>query len=238
MQPIFIQGDLFEGFNFQKTKNDTLTEINRKDKFSKGLIRNLDENGTFRYTPRHEIPLLKPYNAEIPIRLVPYCNIAKEPDYVCPHFYIDDSRTSGIYNNIEHFTQKIRRFKYVIAPDRSMYCGAPLALNLHTLFVNRAVAAYWQEHNIKVIPSFNGGDANSFDYCLEGLPIHSVLATGNVGVLKNKETTYLWKCLVEKAIIELEPTALLIYGNKIEFKNEANLPIYWYKDYIHTNLRH
>lgn len=78
MQPIFIQGDLFEGFNFQKTKNDTLTEINIKDKFSKGLIRNLDENGTFRYTPRHEIPLLKPYNAEIPIRLVPYCNIAKE----------------------------------------------------------------------------------------------------------------------------------------------------------------
>lgn len=204
---------------------------------SNKLWRNLDENHSFRYVSQYDIPQLEPYNGPIPPNLVPYCDLthAKEDD--CPHFYIDDTRVPAMGNNIEHFTNRLRKYKYVIAPDYTMYCGAPVAVNLRSLFLNRSIAAYWQEHGLQVIPSFNGGDAQSFEYCLTGMPQNSIIACGNVGVQQSAIATQLWTCLVEKAINELHPTALLIYGTKIEFRHPSELPIYWYTDFIHSKLR-
>lgn len=199
--------------------------------------RNLDVNNTFEYVAPYDIPQLKPYTGVIPPNLIPYCNLANATEMDCPHFYIDDTRIPAMGNNIEHFTKRLQRFKYVIAPDYTMFCGAPFPVNVRALFLNRSIAAYWQEHGLNVIPSFNGGDAESFRYCLAGMPQHSVIACGNVGVIQSPIATKLWKYLVEKAIEELQPTALMIYGTQIDFTHQSNLPIYWYNDFIHSKLR-
>lgn len=230
---------LFDDREFQRRIRPSLKREVTWDttRASNRTIRNLDENSLFRYVEPFDIPQLLPYNGEIPQRLVAYCNISRALDDDCPHFYISDSRYPMMGNNIEHFTERLRRFRYVIAPDYSMYCGAPFSVNLHSLYMNRAIAAYWQEHGLQVIPSFNGGDAQTFEYCLAGMPKNSVIACGNVGVLQSPIATKLWKCLVEKAVTELEPTALMIYGTKIDFMHPSDLPVYWYTDFIHSKLR-
>ena len=167
-------------------------------KATKKIWRNLDEFNTFKYVTPYDIPQLKPYNGTIPKRLVPYCNLSKATDNDCPHFYIDDNRIPMMGQNIEYFTKRLARFPHVIAPDYTMYCGAPFAINLRSLFMNRSIACYWQEHGLHIIPSFNGGDAQTFDYCLAGLPKYSVIACGNVGVSRSIISLKLWKCLVEK----------------------------------------
>lgn len=199
--------------------------------------RNLDVNSTFRYIPPYDIPQVNPYVGSIPQRLVPYCNLSKAAEMDCPHFYMDDTRVPAMGNNIEHFTKRLQRFQYVIAPDYTMFCGAPLVVNLRALFLNRSIAAYWQEHGLNVIPSFNGGDASTFDYCLAGMPHNSVIACGNVGIAQSNIATTLWKCLVEKAIAELKPTALMIYGTQIDVTFPSELPVFWYTDFIHSKLR-
>ena len=201
------------------------------------LWRNLDENNSFKYVSQYEIPQLASYTGPIPPSLIPYCDLSHAKEDDCPHFYIDDTRIPAMGNNIEHFTKRLRKYKYVIAPDYTMYCGAPLAINLRSLFLNRSIAAYWQEHGLNVIPSFNGGDAQTFDYCLAGMPHNSVIACGNVGIKQSPIATKLWKYLVEKAIAELEPIALLIYGTQIDFTCPSGLPVYWYPDFINSKLR-
>lgn len=236
MKSELFDGVLFEDFNTQQNEN-LLNQINNPIRGSKNVWRNLDEFGTFRYIQPYDIPELKPYNGLIPLDLVAYCDIGRAHRCSCPHFYIDDNRLPMMGNHIEHFTERLRRFNYVIAPDYTMYCGAPLPVNLRSLYLNRSIAAYWQEHGLNVIPSFNGGDAESFKYCLLGLPKYSVLSCGNVGVSHSSISVKLWKCLVEKVVRELEPTALIIYGTKIEFEHRNDLKIYWHEDYIHSKLR-
>jgi hypothetical protein len=204
---------------------------------SSKLWRNLDENNSFKYVSQYDIPQLDSYNGPIPPNLIAYCDISRAKEDDCPHFYIDDTRIPAMGNNIEHFTKRLRKFQYVIAPDYTMYCGAPLAVNLRSLFLNRSIAAYWQEHGLQVIPSFNGGDAQTFDYCLAGMPKNSIIACGNVGVKQSPIATKLWRCLVEKAIAELTPTALLIYGTQIDFTCPSGLPVYWYPDFINTKFK-
>ena len=230
---------LFDDREFLRRKRPPVNKVKPWDTYraSAKTWRNLDENLSFQYVGQYDIPLLKPYNGPIPPRLIPYCNLSHASATDCPHFYIDDTRIPLMGNNIEHFTKRLRQFQYVIAPDYTMYCGAPLPVNLRSLFLNRSIAAYWQEHGIQVIPSFNGGDAQSFAYCLAGMPCNSVIACGNVGVKQSAIATKLWKRLVEKAIDELQPTALIIYGTKIDFNHPSELPIYWYNDYINSKLR-
>ena len=239
MKVNFIQGDLFNSFVSTATETVLFHNVfveNFSIKYG-FLLPNLDVNHTFTYESVYDIPKLVPYNDAVPSRIIPYKGISRAFHTDCPCFYMNDSETPLLYKNIEHYTRRLSRFDYVIAPDWSMYCGAPLIVNLQSLFLNRAVAAYWQEHGLNVIPSFNGGDAKTFDYCLLGIPKHSVLSTSNVGVEGNYVATRLWVALVEMAIKELEPTALIIYGTRIEFRHPKDLPVYWHDDFIHYRLR-
>ena len=52
----------------------------------------------------------------------------------------------------------------------------------------------------KLTAFVNGGDAQSFEYCLTGMPTNSVIACGNVGIALSPIATKLWKCLITKAI--------------------------------------
>lgn len=235
----FLQGDLFNNFVSATTETTLSQQVSGTQNSNKRvfLCPNLDVNHTFTYDSKYEIPALSPYNGSVPSKIIPYKAISNASHTDCPCFYMNDPETPLLFNNIEYYTDRLSKFDYVIAPDYSMYCGAPLPVNLQSLFVNRAVAAYWQEHGLNVIPSFNGGDAKTFDYCLVGMPKQSIIATSNVGVSHSPITRRLWIALVEMAIKELEPTALIIYGTKIAFRHPDGLPVYWHEDFIHYRLR-
>jgi len=232
----FSQGDLFNAFFSSSTETMSFQNAfgNMQKNKRRMLCPNLDVNHTFSYDSRYDIPILAPYNGPVPKKIIPYKAISNASYQDCPCFYMNDSEIPLFQNNIEHYTNRLSKFKYVIAPDHSMYCGAPLPVNLQSLYVNRSVAAYWQEHGLNVIPSFNGGDAKTFDYCLSGMPKNSIIATGNIGVSHSSITQRLWVALVEMAIRELEPTALIIYGTKIDFKYSKDLPVYWHDDFKQT----
>ena len=70
----------------------------------------------------------------------------------------------------------------------------PLAMwvNRDSVYHSRFITAYWQKCGYQVIPTASWGDANSFKYCFEGLPEHSVIAVCGIGHDQDKSRKTLW----------------------------------------------
>jgi len=185
---------------------------------------------------KYEMPEVKAYTGEIPIALTPYSMKDTGNTHGALHFYIDDYRFTGMYmwGHLSQFTEKVTPYKMVIAPDFSVYLDQSLALNLFQLYQNRFVSAYWQSEGLQVIPSVSWGNADSFEYCFDGLPQNSVLSIGGVGNSHHASMLQLWEYGVNLTIEQLHPKALIMYGAP----KKLDLPVetYYYKDFINAKF--
>ena len=74
-----------------------------------------------------------------------------------------------------------------------------------------------QRYGIEVIPTLSWGDADTFDFAFEGLPVNSVVSVSTVGVLNDSEILAIWKAGMDEAIRRLKPSAVVVYGNDIDY---------------------
>lgn len=125
-------------------------------------------------------------------------------------------------------------YKTVIAPDFSIYLDQSRILNLFQLYQNRVATAYWQSIGLQVIPSVSWGNADSFEYCFEGLPQHSVIAIGGLGNAHHPSMIKLWEYGVHQTIEHLNPTALIIYGAP----TQLDLPVetHYFQSFINSKF--
>ncbi|MBP5724870.1 MAG: DUF4417 domain-containing protein [Bacteroidales bacterium] len=188
------------------------------------------------FTLRNEFPKVSAYKGDIPSQLTRFNELSHKHYNRCLHFYQYDYTFDSVWHRLEFYTPKIAKFRYVIAPDFSLYVDTSKQLNYQSLYRNRFVTAYWQQCGVKVIPSASWGNADSFEYCFEGLPQNSVIAIGSVAVKSCEDSIMLWRYGVSQVIQQLNPTALLIYGSRIEFDNQGT-QTYYYNDFINTKFR-
>ncbi len=71
---------------------------------------------------------------------------------------------------------KLKDYKGVLSPDFSMYLEMNRTLQLYNTFRNRWCGAYLASKGIKVIPTINWGNEDTFDFCFEGVPKGSIVA--------------------------------------------------------------
>ena len=71
---------------------------------------------------------------------------------------------------------KLKDYKGVLTPDFSMYLEMNRTLQLYNTFRNRWCGAYLASKGIKVIPTINWGNEDTFDFCFEGVPKGSIVA--------------------------------------------------------------
>ena len=115
----------------------------------------------------------------------------------------------------------------------------PLAMwvNRDSVYHSRFITAYWQKCGYQVIPTASWGDANSFKYCFEGLPEHSVIAVCGIGHDQDKSRKTLWHIAVHRLIAEKKPTALVIYGGKQEDYQQLPVKVKYIPDFINQHFR-
>lgn len=202
------------------------------------FYQNINISAGLDFVGKYELPKVMAYTGDVPFALTPYSMKDTGNTNGAIHFYVDDYRFVGMYmwGNLAHFTEQVSRYKTVIAPDFSVYLDQSRILNLFQLYQNRVVAAYWQSVGLQVIPSVSWGNAESFEYCFDGLPQNSVLALGGLGNAHHKSMTELWEYGVRLTIERLHPTALIIYGAP----KHLELPVktYNFENFIKTKLRH
>lgn len=138
---------------------------------------------------------------------------AKETDTKAVHFFLDDYRFTALWSYPDRYVEMLKRFKYVLAPDFSLYTDFPKALQIYNHYRKHWLGAYWQMNGINVIPTIGWSDKESFEWCFDGEPRNSVVAVSSVGTQKSKESKQKFLDGYMEMVKRLEPTQIIFYGN-------------------------
>ena len=129
------------------------------------------------------------------------------------HFFVDDYRFNGIYDNPEKTFDKYSQYKFLLSPDYSTYADMNLWRQLESVAKNRWVGAYWQSKGLTVIPTISWGLSQSFDFCFDGVEKHSVVAIGMIGCKKNRINFMRgYNAMLEK----IQPEKIICFGTPFD----------------------
>lgn len=111
-------------------------------------------------------------------------------------------------------------FGYYAPGDMSRYCEVdlddvsdmPLAMQIYNHYRKHWLAAYWQQCGIHVVPTLCWSNKQSYEWCFDGEPQHSIVAISSVGTQKSKQNQALFEKGVRAALARLEPSEILWYG--------------------------
>lgn len=146
------------------------------------------------------------------------------------HFFVDDYRFSGIYNNPERTLDKYSQYDFLLTPDFSTYSDMNLWRQLESVAKNCWIGAYWQGFGLTVIPTISWSDIESFSFCFDGVEKYSVVAVGMIGC-KHEKKAFLkgYDIMLER----IEPEAIICLGSPFEEMKGNIIKI----DYLSTRRR-
>lgn len=130
------------------------------------------------------------------------------------HFFLYDYKFEKLWENPEPFVDQLKPYRAVLSLDFSMYTEMPLAMLLYNTFRNRWCGAYLASKGLRVIPTVNWGNEDSFDFCFEGIPKGSVVAVSTYMVSEHNnhadQKEYFLKGY-EEMLRRIEPEMILCY---------------------------
>lgn len=198
----------------------------------KGQTRILEQNilnlsyAQFEGVGEYDIPEMLPIEIDnlkdIPIEGFNYALKETHPEKIGIHFFLHDYQFERVWKYPDRYVEVLKKFAFVLSPDFSPYADMPKALQIYNLYRNRWCGRYWQEHGIKVIPTFTMGDTDMFKTFCCGIPKYSTIAIstmgegrwGNFKALKNW-----WDIIID----ELQPNTILLYGKDLSKELSGNI---------------
>lgn len=148
-------------------------------------------------------------------------------------FCVDDKYFLGTWSHPEKWITKLRGFKYVIAPDWSVYSNAPVMYNMWNHYRKHWLSAYWQYYGVNIIPLIRWSLEDTFEWCFDGEPKNSVVFVSSIGVDKSVEVKEIFLkgffCMMER----LTPVKVLCLSNKTPLAEivEYVTPVYRARPY-------
>lgn len=164
-----------------------------------------------------QMPIIKNNNF-IPKELIGF-NYAKSSKNknVGIHFYVDDYQFERVWNYPEKYLDVLMEYDCILSPDFSLYMDMPMPMKIWNVYRSRQIGAYYQSKGIKVIPTISWAEKETFEFCFQGIPKGSVVSISTVGVKRDKDAMKVWEDGVTAMIEQIEPSAILIYGGKLDY---------------------
>lgn len=161
----------------------------------------------------YEIPLIRKdditFDDFIGFNFAKSCKNSKDK---CLHFYLDDYQFTRLWNRPNNYINLISQFSCVCSPDYSLYTDFPKAIQIYNHYRKHWLAAYWQLHGIKVIPTINWSDKDSFAWCFDGEPKNATVTISSVGTQNDKIKRLLFLQGYDEMMKRLEPKKIIFYG--------------------------
>lgn len=178
-----------------------------------------------------QMPIIKKDNF-IPSKLIGfnYAKTSKEKD-VGIHFYLDDYQFERLWNNPEEYIDILRQYECILSPDFSLYMDMPMPMKIWNIYRSRLIGQYYQSQGIKVIPTLSWAEAETFEFCFEGIPKGSIVSISTIGVKNNKEALKIWRAGVDELIKRIEPSTILIYGGKLDY-DYGDIEVIYYENQV------
>lgn len=135
------------------------------------------------------------------------------------HFFVDDYRFSGVYDNPQKSLNRYSQYAFLLSPDFSTYAEMELWRQIESVAKNRWVGAYWQSKGLTVVPTISWGLAQSFEFCFDGVEQNATVAVGMIGCKRNKNGFMRgYNAMLER----LKPSKILCFGTPFE-EMEGNI---------------
>lgn len=141
----------------------------------------------------------------------------KHPEDKVLHFFLDDYQFERVWKEPDKYIPYLRKFRYVIAPDFSLYVNHPKAVQIFNHYRKHWCARYWQDHGVNVIPCICWSDESSFEWCFDGTPKHAPICISTIGGFGNHvDNREAWLSGYKECVRVLEPSQILIFGEVYE----------------------
>ena len=128
------------------------------------------------------------------------------------HFFVDDYRFNGIYNNPEKSLAKYSQYAFLLTPDFSTYADMSLWRQIESVAKNRWCGAYWQSKGLTVIPTISWSTPRSFDFCFDGVEQNAIVAVSTLGCRRSKlQFMRGYEAMVDK----LNPETIICFGDPL-----------------------
>ena len=173
---------------------------------------------SFSTVGKWEIPLVKKQGLPIGDIMLVACSDTRANDNEVNrkkgvHFFVDDYRFSGIYNNPKRSLNRYSQYSFLLTPDFSTYSDMGLWRQIENVAKNRWVGAYWQSKGLIVVPTISWGDARSYSFCFDGVEQNAVVAVGMIGCKGNKLSFMRgYNAMLEK----LSPSKIICFGTPFD----------------------
>ena len=221
------------GFNIDLSIDNLFKENERhrtNDTYNLDII---DETKTDGF---YQMPIIKNDNY-IPKDIIGfnYAKTNKEKN-VGIHFYLDDYQFERIWNNPQEYIEILKQYECIFSPDFSLYMDMPIAMKIWNIYRSRLIGQYYQEQGIKVIPTLSWAEKETFKFCFDGIPKESIVSISTIGVKRNKEALKIWKNGVDELIKRIKPSAILIYGGKLDY-DYGDIQVIYYKNKVTERMK-
>lgn len=133
------------------------------------------------------------------------------------HFFIDDYQFERVWKSPQLYVEMLRKYRFVCAPDFSLYLDMPMAAKIWNVYRSRLITAYWQSKGLKVVPVLQWAEPETWKFCFDGVKPGGTLAVSTLGAARNKLTKQIWTAGMSEAIRKLHPATILLYGIPISF---------------------
>lgn len=163
------------------------------------------------------MPQLDPVEA-VPERLRAFTTCARCADPKAGvHFFLDDYRFEGTWNDPERYAGMLSRFRCALTPDFSCYLDMPEPMQRWNVYRGRAVGRAWQDAGLAVVPTLTWGEPSTYEFAFEGIPAGSTVALSTVGLMDCREGVDLFRHGAAEATRRLRPSVVLAYGKRCDF---------------------
>ncbi len=170
---------------------------------------------------KFDIPQIAPYNGDIDIKYWLGFNYVKK-DYYCRknigvHFCLDDYQFETIWNYPNKYINNFKKCGVICSPDFSLYSDFPKAIQIYNHYRKHWLAKFYQDRDCTVIPTIAWSDKDSYSWCFDGEPKHSIVAISSTGTLKQKGSVELFIDGIKEMVKRLEPSKILCFTTTDNF---------------------
>lgn len=133
--------------------------------------------------------------------------------------FVSDERYASILTKGKfesHYLPIYRKAAGIIGTDFSLLPTMPTAERIISCYLNRCIDYALSKLNIPEIPTASWACMDDFDWCLDGLPMHSTIAVSTNGILSNPNSMNLFINGLHTVQQKLSPSTLLINTTSVK----------------------